>query len=110
MEARALKSSFLSQKLSTTQQQQVVVDDFWCVIGTNNNLDDFSVDNFLDFSNKDATSDFLQQSHEDDFEDKDYDVHSSNSITSRKSADFDTLTAAELTLPVNIVDVCTILK
>lgn len=63
IEARALKSGFLSDMAMKTTQQ-VFLDDIWCVTGINNGTsEDFSVDDLLDFSDKDFKDPEL---HEDD--------------------------------------------
>ncbi|TMW91132.1 hypothetical protein EJD97_014728 [Solanum chilense] len=63
IEARALKSSFLSD-MAMKNTQQVFLDDIWCVTGINNGAsEDFSVDDLLDFSGKDFKDPEL---HEDD--------------------------------------------
>lgn len=63
IEARALKSSFLSD-MAMKNTQQVFLDDIWCVTGINNGgSEDFSVDDLLDFSDKDFKDPEL---HEDD--------------------------------------------
>lgn len=63
IEARALKSSFLSD-MAMKNTQQVFLDDIWCVTGINNGAsEDFSVDDLLDFSDKDFKDPEL---HEDD--------------------------------------------
>ncbi|OIT07086.1 PREDICTED: GATA transcription factor 5-like [Nicotiana attenuata] len=70
IEARALKSSFLSDMAMKTSQQ-VFLEDIWCVTGINNvPSDDFSVDDLLDFSDKDfKDGQSLQELHEDDEKD-----------------------------------------
>ncbi|MCD9646918.1 hypothetical protein HAX54_037170 [Datura stramonium] len=69
IEARALKSSFLSD-MTMKSSQQVFLDDIWCVTGINNGAsDDFSVDDLLDFSDKDFKDGSLQELHEDDEKD-----------------------------------------
>lgn len=69
IEARALKSSFLSD-MAMKSSQQVFLDDIWCVTGINNGAsDDFSVDDLLDFSDKDFKDGSLQELHEDDEKD-----------------------------------------
>lgn len=66
IEARALKSSFYSDMAMKTTQQ-VFLDDLWCVAGINNGAnDDFSVDDLLDFSDKDFKDGSLQELHEHD--------------------------------------------
>ncbi|KAL3539021.1 hypothetical protein ACH5RR_002387 [Cinchona calisaya] len=57
MAAKALKSSLLSD---IAGQQGGFVDDMWCVTGLMNNVpcDDFSVDDLLDFSDKDFKEDY----------------------------------------------------
>ncbi|XP_019165447.1 PREDICTED: GATA transcription factor 5-like [Ipomoea nil] len=53
IEARAFKSSAL-KKIAMKSNQQVFFDDVWCLAGLNNvGSDDFSVDDLLDFSDKD---------------------------------------------------------
>lgn len=95
MEAKALKSSLLSE----TTTQQVQVDDMWCFNGINNvaNSDDFSVDDLLDFSNKEP---FLEENeylcHDIGIDDDD----KSFNFTSPSSGGFDFLPPAELTVPV----------
>lgn len=56
MAAKALKSSLLSDTgmMKSSHQQGFVDDNMWCVTGLNNvPCDDFSVDDLLDFSDKD---------------------------------------------------------
>lgn len=111
MEARALKSSFLSET-AMKSTQQVFFDDWWCVSGINNvNCDDFSVDDLLDFSDKDFKESFLEESEEDEEKDSlsvssqdrgvDDDNNSSNSITSQGSGVFGSLPAGELAVPID---------
>lgn len=115
MEAKALKSSLLSENTMKPNQQNIV-NDLWCVTGINNvNSDDFSVDDLLDFSNKDFKENFLEE-YEEDIEEKldalsvssqdrgvaDDDINSLHSFTSHASAGFDPLPAAELAVPVTI--------
>nr|GLL23625.1 GATA transcription factor 5-like [Ipomoea trifida] len=53
IEARAFKSSAL-KKIAMKSNQQGFFDDVWCLTGLNNVVcDDFSVDDLLDFSDKD---------------------------------------------------------
>lgn len=97
MEARALKSSLLSEvAMKSTTAQQVFIDDVWCV--TNVGCDDFSVDDLLDFSDKDFKDTFLKENEEKDSVSVDDDNNSENS---RYSENFASLTAAELTVPVD---------
>ncbi|KAK1394971.1 GATA transcription factor [Heracleum sosnowskyi] len=91
MEAKAFKSSLLSETVLKSTTQQVVVDDMWCFNGVNNvrNSDDFSVDDLLDFSNKDLEPCFEEKeylSH-----DKGIDDDKSFNFTSPSSGDFDSL-------------------
>lgn len=96
MEARALKSSLLSEvAMKSTTAQQVFFDDVWCV--TNVGCDDFSVDDLLDFSDKDFKESFVKENEEKDSVSVDDDENSENS---RSSENFASLTAAELTVPV----------
>lgn len=98
MEARALKSSLLSQVAmkSSTQQVFIADDDVWCVTGLNNvTCDDFSVDDLLDFSDKDFKETFEEKHSSVSVDD---DNNSSNSANSPTSADF----AGQLTVPVTI--------
>lgn len=98
MEARALKSSLLSEvAMKSTTAQQVFIDDVWCV--TNVGCDDFSVDDLLDFSDKDFKESFIKENEEKDSVSVDDDNNSENS---RNSENFASLTAAELTVPVTI--------
>ncbi|WOH03724.1 hypothetical protein DCAR_0623124 [Daucus carota subsp. sativus] len=97
MEARALKSSLLSQVAmkSSTQQVFIADDDVWCVTGLNNvTCDDFSVDDLLDFSDKDFKETFEEKHSSVSVDD---DNNSSNSANSPTSADF----AGQLTVPVD---------
>lgn len=105
MEAKALKSSLLSETAMKSTTQQVVVDDLWCLNGINNvgNSDDFSVDDLLDFSNKDLEP-FLEENEEKvSCLSHDKGIHDDKSFNFMSSSfgDFDSLPAAELTVPVD---------
>ncbi|KAK1352267.1 GATA transcription factor [Heracleum sosnowskyi] len=97
MEARALKSSLLSEvAMKSTTAQQVLFDDVWCV--TNVGCDDFFVDDLLDFSDKDFKDTFLKENEEKHSVSVDDD---DNSEISRNSENFASLTPTELTVPVD---------
>lgn len=99
MEAKALKSSLLSETAMKPTTQQVEVDDIWGFNGIYNS-DDFCVDDLLDFSNKEP---FLEE-NEYLCHDKgvDGDDDKSFNFTSRSSGGFDSLPPAELTVPVTL--------
>lgn len=103
MEAKALKSSLLLETAVNLTTQQDSVDDMWCLTGISNvgNSDDFSVDDLLDFSDKDFEP-FLDENKE-----KECFSHDKGSIddkifnlTAPSSGDFKSLPAGELTVPV----------
>ncbi|XP_060168489.1 GATA transcription factor 5-like isoform X2 [Lycium barbarum] len=99
IEARALKSSFLSDMAMKTSQQ-VFLDDIWCVTGINNvPSDDFSVDDLLDFSDKDFKDGSLQELHEDD--EKDSFSKSSQNRNSQDSTFSGMESFGELPIPVD---------
>ncbi|KAK4340389.1 hypothetical protein RND71_041851 [Anisodus tanguticus] len=99
IEARALKSSFLSDMAMKTTQQ-VFIDDIWCVTGINNGIsDDFSVDDLLDFSDKDFKDGSFQELHEDD--EKDLFSKSSQNRNSQDSTFSGMESFGELPIPVD---------
>lgn len=103
IEARALKPSFLSQMAMKTNSQVYYNDDVWCLTGVNNVVsDDFPVEDLLnlDFPEKDFQGLCFSQEDE-DVSQKGNSIHSSSSSSTFSGADdFDTLSAAELALPV----------
>lgn len=105
IEARALKPSFLSQMAMKTNSQVYYNDDVWCLTGVNNVVsDDFPVEDLLnlDFPEKDFQGLCFSQEDE-DVSQKGNSIHSSSSSSTFSGADdFDTLSAAELALPVII--------
>ena len=111
MEAKALKSSLLSDiGVMKPSQQQGFVDDIWCVTGLNNvSCDDFSVDDLLDFSDKDFKDGPLKE--DEDFKDTlslsssqhhhHHHHRNSNFSSFSETDDFGSLLAAELAVPVS---------
>ncbi|XP_027159703.1 GATA transcription factor 5-like [Coffea eugenioides] len=109
MEAKALKSSLLSDiGVMKPSQQQGFVDDIWCVTGLNNvSCDDFSVDDLLDFSDKDFKDGPLKE--DEDFKDTlslsssqhhhHHHHRNSNFSSFSETDDFGSLLAAELAVP-----------
>ncbi|KAL4585183.1 hypothetical protein LXL04_009798 [Taraxacum kok-saghyz] len=102
IEARALKSSFLNEIVSKSTQQ-ALFEDFWCVSGIDKvvdvSSDEFSVDDLLDFSDKDFNNSdggcFEEYSEED--EEKDSMISSNFSST----GDLASLPTGEIHLPVD---------
>lgn len=110
--ASALKSSFLPKTAMKSTPQQLVIDDLCCVTGINNvvNCEDFSVDDLLDFSDKDFKESLVEEENEED-EEKDSvsiddDINSSNSVVSLASTEFGSLPAGELALTVSKRSLC----
>ncbi|KAL0422815.1 UNVERIFIED_CONTAM: GATA transcription factor 5 [Sesamum latifolium] len=100
IEARALKSSFLSQMAMKTTSQVFYNDDVWCLTGINNVAsDDFPVEDLLnlDFSEKEFQEGFFSQ--EDDVSQKASSYNSSSIFSG--TDDFDSLSAGELAVPVD---------
>ncbi|CAK9142076.1 unnamed protein product [Ilex paraguariensis] len=102
-EARALKSSFVPE-IAMKSTQQVFIEDLWCVTGINNvSCDDFSVDDLLDFSDKDfkdgsvGEKDSLSVSSQDRVHEED----TSNSTTFSGTGEFGSLTAGDFSVPVD---------
>lgn len=113
IEAKALKSSFYSETGGSVKaaNPQAFLDDFWCVTGISNNVvnsDDFSVDVFLNLSDKDfkTAGSFEDYSEEDEEKDNlsvsslDNDVNSNSSAFSG-DGNFQTVPAGELAVPVD---------
>lgn len=103
MAAKALKSSFLSD-IGVKSTQQGYVDDVWCVTGLNNvPCDDFSVDDLLDFSDKDFKDSPFNEDEEKDSLSISSSLHhrNSNSSSFSETDDFGLLLAGELTVPVS---------
>ncbi|KAL0384036.1 UNVERIFIED_CONTAM: GATA transcription factor 5 [Sesamum radiatum] len=102
IEARALKSSFLSQMAMKTTSQVFYNDDVWCLTGINNVAsDDFPVEDLLnlDFSEKEFQEGFFSQ--EDDVSQKASSYNSSSIFSG--TDDFDSLSAGELAVPDSLV-------
>ncbi|PIN07650.1 GATA-4/5/6 transcription factor [Handroanthus impetiginosus] len=102
IEARALKSSFLSQMAMKTNSQVFYNDDGWCLTGINTvGCDDFPVEDLLnlDFPEKEFQDGcFLQ---EDEGSLKGSSINSSSSSIFSGADDFDSLSAGELGVPVD---------
>ncbi|XP_057494891.1 GATA transcription factor 5-like [Actinidia eriantha] len=106
IEARALKSSVLSE-LAVKSNQQALFDELLCVNGINGvTCDDFSVDVFLDLSNEELTDNLVEEEKdslsttsqarvEDD---------NSNSTTFSGAGDSGSISAGELAVPVDDFD------
>ncbi|KAL6494796.1 hypothetical protein OROGR_031596 [Orobanche gracilis] len=102
IEARALKSSFLSQMSIRTNPQMIYNDDVWCLTGVNNAAsDDFPVDELLnlDFPDKGFEEDFGFSQQEDEVPQKENSNHSYSNF-SGADEEIDGLTA-ELAVPVD---------
>ncbi|KAI3446172.1 hypothetical protein Pfo_002837 [Paulownia fortunei] len=101
IEARALKSSFLSQMAMKTNSQVFYNDDVWCLTGINSVAsDDFPVEELLnlDFPEKEFQEGYCF-SQEDEVSQK---GSSNNSSATFSGADeFDNLSAGELAVPVD---------
>ncbi|GFY94447.1 GATA transcription factor 7 [Actinidia rufa] len=100
IEARALKSSVLSQ-LAVISNQQALFDEFLCVNGVT--CDDFSVDVFLDFSNEELTDNFSEEDSEEEEKDSLSTISqdrveddNSNSTTFSGTGDSGSISAGEL--------------
>lgn len=110
IEARALKSSFLSEiiRMKSTQQS---FEDLWCVAGINNvvnvTTDEFSVDDLLDLSDKDFSNSggtSFEESSEEDFasvSSQDNDGNSTNFSICSSAGDLAPLTAHQLPVPID---------
>lgn len=100
---RALKSSFLSGIALKQSQQLFILDDSWVAGGPVNNVvcDDFSVDDLLDFSDKEFKDGGSVP--EDDGKDSvlvsSQHRNSNSSSFSETDDDFGSLLSAELSLP-----------
>lgn len=111
IEARALKSSFLSEIIGMKSTQQASFEDIWCVAGINNvvnvSSDEFSVDDLLDLSDKDFSNSgggSFEESSEEDFvsvSSQDNDGNSMNSSVFSSTGDLVSLTADELAVPID---------
>ncbi|PSS21698.1 GATA transcription factor [Actinidia chinensis var. chinensis] len=105
IEARALKSSVLSE-LAVISNQQALFDEFRCVNGVT--CDDFSVDVFLDFSNEELTDNFGEEDSEEEEKDSLSTISqdrveddSSNSTTFSGTGDSGSISAGELAVAVD---------
>ncbi|EYU37853.1 hypothetical protein ABFS82_02G018200 [Erythranthe guttata] len=104
IEARALKSSFLSQMAMKANSQVFYNDDVWCLTGINSGggaADDFpDVDELLnlDFPEKEFQEVLCFSQEDDDVTHKEGSHHSSTSTFSGAD-DFDSLSAGELPVP-----------
>lgn len=110
IEARALKSSFLSEIIRMKSIPQASFEDLWCVAGINNvvnvTADEFSVDDLLDLSDKDFSTSgggSFEESFEEDFASVSSQDNDSNSMNSSKlsTGDFVSLTADQLLVPID---------
>lgn len=103
IEARALKSSFLSQMAMKASSQVFYNDDVWCLTGINSApADDFpDVDELLnlDFPEKEFQEVCFSQ-EEDEVSEKGGSINSSSAFSG--ADDFDSLCAGELSVPVII--------
>lgn len=98
IEARALKPSFLVKANS----QLFHNDDVWCLAGINSaSSDDFPVEDLLnlDFPEKDIVHDACI-SHQDDDDEQTAALNHHSSSTFSAADEFDSLSAAELAVPV----------
>ncbi|KAK6159522.1 hypothetical protein DH2020_006836 [Rehmannia glutinosa] len=103
IEARALKSSFLSQMAMKTSSQMLYNDDVWCLTGINSVAsDDFPVDELLnlDFTEKEFQEGDCLSQEDEEIPQKE---SSNNSTTTTFSGadEIDSLSAAELAVPVD---------
>ncbi|KAI3824772.1 hypothetical protein L1987_06243 [Smallanthus sonchifolius] len=111
IEARALKSSFLSEIIGMNSTQQPSFDDFWCVAGINSvvnvSSDEFSVDDLLDLSDKEFGNpggDLFEESSEEDFasvSSPDSDNNSMNFSSFSSAGDLVSLAADQLPVPID---------
>ncbi|KAH6780103.1 hypothetical protein C2S52_011340 [Perilla frutescens var. hirtella] len=104
IEARALKPSFLSQMAMKTNSQVYYNDDVWCLTGINNVVsDDFPVEDLLnlDFPEKDFQDLCFSQEGEDASQKGNSIYSSSSSSTFSGADDLESLSAAELAVPVD---------
>ncbi|KAL6545986.1 hypothetical protein OROGR_009860 [Orobanche gracilis] len=104
IEARALKSSFLSQMAMRTNSQMIYNDDVWCLTGINNAAsDDFPVEELLnlDFPDKEFQEEefVFSQQQEDEIPQKENSNHSYSTF-SGADEEIDGLTT-ELAVPVD---------
>ncbi|KAI7737263.1 hypothetical protein M8C21_022996 [Ambrosia artemisiifolia] len=111
IEARALKSSFLSKIIGMKKIQQASIEDFLCVAGINSvvnvSSDEFSIDDLLnlpdkDFSNPDADS--FEELSEEDFasvSSQDNDSGSMNSSMFSSTGDLVSLSVDQLSVPID---------
>ncbi|XP_076926741.1 GATA transcription factor 7-like [Bidens hawaiensis] len=95
IEARAFKSSFLSEAVCMKSIQQASLDG---VAGINSS-DEFSVDDLLDLSDKEDFE--FEESSEEDFSSLDNDSNSMNSGTFSSSGDLVSLTVDQLSVPID---------
>ncbi|GFY89722.1 GATA transcription factor 5 [Actinidia rufa] len=111
IEARALKSSVLSE-LAVKSNQPALFDELLCVNGINGvTCDDFSVDVFLDLSNEELTDNFVEEESEEDEKDSltttsqtRVEDDNSNSTTFSGAGDSGSISAGELAVPVDDFD------
>ncbi|KAG8368182.1 hypothetical protein BUALT_Bualt15G0018500 [Buddleja alternifolia] len=105
IEARALKSSFLSQMAMKTSSQVFYNDDVWCLTGINSVAsDDFPVEDLLnlDFPEKEFQEGcFVPEEDEDEESPKRDSNNNSSSETLSGPDEFDSLSAGELAVPVD---------
>ncbi|KAL4569755.1 hypothetical protein LXL04_025398 [Taraxacum kok-saghyz] len=111
IEARALKSSFLSEIIRMKSTPQASFEDLWCVAGINNvvnvTADEFSVDDLLDLSDKDFSTSgggSFEEFSEEDFASVSSQDNDSNSMNSSKflsTGDLMSLTADQLPVPID---------
>ncbi|KAL2477040.1 GATA transcription factor 5 [Forsythia ovata] len=102
IEARALKSSFLSQTSMKTNSQVLLNDDGWCLTGINSvACDDFPVEDLLnlDFPDKDFQDGLFF--HEDGQEKGSQNRNSNSSSTLSGADEFDNVPSGELSVPVD---------
>lgn len=111
IEARAFKSSVL-KKIAMKSNQQVFFDDVWCFAGLNNvGSDDFSVDDLLDFSDKDfSDSRSSLYSEEDEGRKSSFSLVSPrhrnfNSQAFSGADDFGSLSTGQFPLPVTVMEI-----
>ncbi|KAK9064427.1 hypothetical protein SSX86_015809 [Deinandra increscens subsp. villosa] len=115
IEARAMKSSFLSEIVGLKSTQQASFDDFWYGAGVLNGVnsvvnvsaDECFVDDLLDLSGKefsDAGGDSVGESTEEDFasvSSRDNDSGSMNSSKFSSSGDLVSLAADQISVPID---------
>ncbi|KVH96627.1 GATA transcription factor 5-like [Cynara cardunculus var. scolymus] len=107
IEARALKSSFLSE-IGMKSTQQALFEDLFCVAGIDNVVNvsssvEFSVDDLLDLSDKDFNNSGIEYSEEDEERDFSQDTGNNLMISSNfpSAGDLVSLPAGEIHLPVD---------